>query len=289
MRTFTTLEGNSQRLDGGAMFGNAPKALWSRWVDTDEHNRIALSCRALLVQENDRNILIETGIGAFFSTQLKERYGVVEDNHVLLDSLAAVGLTHEDIDVVVLTHLHFDHAGGLLDVWQEGKEPQLLFPNAMFIIGERHWARARRPHPRDQASFIPSLIELLTASGRVELIRDGRQSPTLGKGWRFRFSDGHTPGLMLPEFDMPDGPVVFPGDLIPGTPWVHLPITMGYDRFPEVLIGEKEALLNDMVADNGRLVFTHDAKIAVARIERDEESGRYRARDTSGNLQRADR
>lgn len=289
MRTFTTLEGNSQRLDGGAMFGNAPKALWSRWVDTDEHNRIALSCRALLVQEDDRNILIETGIGAFFSPQLKERYGVVEDNHVLLDSLAAVGLTHEDIDVVVLTHLHFDHAGGLLNVWQDGEEPQLLFPNATFIIGERHWARARRPHPRDQASFIPTLIELLTASGRVELIRDGQQSPTLGKDWRFRFSDGHTPGLMLPEFDMPDGPVVFPGDLIPGTPWVHLPITMGYDRFPEVLIGEKEALLNDMVADNGRLVFTHDAKIAVARIERDEESGRYRARDTSGNLQRADR
>lgn len=208
MRTFTTLEGNSQRLDGGAMFGNAPKALWSRWVDTDEQNRIALSCRALLVQEDDRNILIETGIGAFFSPQMKERYGVVEDNHVLLDSLKEVGLSHSDIDVVVLTHLHFDHAGGLLTAWEEGKEPELLFPNATFIIGERHWARARRPHPRDQASFIPQLINLLNASGRVELIRDGQQSPTLGKDWRFSFSDGHTPGLMLPEFNMPDGPVV---------------------------------------------------------------------------------
>lgn len=285
MRTFTTLEGNSQRLDGGAMFGNAPKALWSRWVETDEQNRIKLSCRALLVQENDRNILIETGIGAFFSPQLKERYGVVEHSHVLLDSLAAVGLTHEDIDVVVLTHLHFDHAGGLLSAWQDGEEPQLLFPNATFVIGERHWARARRPHPRDQASFIPQLIELLTASGRVELIRDGQRSTTLGKGWRFRFSDGHTPGLMLPEFDMPDGPVVFPGDLIPGSPWLHLPITMGYDRFPETLIEEKEALLNDMVASNGRLVFTHDAQIAVAHVERDEK-GRFGARQAQGNVQR---
>lgn len=285
MRTFTTLEGNSQRLDGGAMFGNAPKALWSRWVDTDEQNRIALSCRALLVQEDDRNILIETGIGAFFSPQMKERYGVVEDNHVLLDSLKEVGLSHTDINVVVLTHLHFDHAGGLLTAWEEGKEPELLFPNATFIIGERHWARARRPHPRDQASFIPQLINLLNASGRVELIRDGQQSPTLGKDWRFSFSDGHTPGLMLPEFNMPDGPVVFPGDLIPGAPWLHLPITMGYDRFPETLIEEKEALLNDMVARNGRLVFTHDKDIAVAYVERDEK-GRYTARLPQGNVRK---
>ena len=275
MRTITTLEGNSQRLDGGAMFGNAPKALWSRWVDADEQNRIALSCRAMLVQEDGRNILVETGIGAFFAPNLKSRYGVVEDRHVLLDSLADVGLTDADIDVVVLTHLHFDHAGGLLSAWQEGQPAQLLFPNATFVTGLRHWQRARRPHPRDQASFIPELLTLLEESGRLELVEDGKKSNTLGPDWRLRFSDGHTPGLMIPIIDMPDGPVVFPGDLIPGAPWVHLPITMGYDRFPETLIEEKEALLDSLIAVNGRLVFTHDPDVAMACVSRDADSGRY--------------
>lgn len=288
MRTFTTLEGNSQRLDGGAMFGNAPKALWSRWADTDEHNRINLSCRALLVQEDDRTILVETGIGAFFEPRLKERYGIVEDHHVLLDSLAEVGLTHEDIDVVVLTHLHFDHAGGLLSAWEEGQPSTLLFPNARFITGQRHWHRAKRPHPRDQASFIPELLKLLESSGRLELIEDGQLSSTLGDSWRFHFSDGHTPGLMMPEFDMPDGPVVFPGDLVPGAAWVHLPITMGYDRFTEALIDEKEGLLDALYDRGGRLIFTHDPQVAIARIDRDDK-GRYQVTDAQGNQKRVSR
>ena len=103
--------GNSQRLDGGAMFGNAPKALWTRWAQPDEENRIPLACRALLIEDGDRKILLETGIGAFFEPRLRERFGVVEGDHVLLSSLSALGLTHQDIDVVVLSHLHFDHAG----------------------------------------------------------------------------------------------------------------------------------------------------------------------------------
>tara|TARA_R110000796_G_scaffold141407_3_gene257769 strand:+ start:9638 stop:10504 length:867 start_codon:yes stop_codon:yes gene_type:complete len=288
MRTFTTLEGNSQRLDGGAMFGNAPKALWSRWADTDEHNRINLSCRALLVQEDDRTILVETGIGAFFEPRLKERYGIVEDHHVLLDSLAEVGLTHEDIDVVVLTHLHFDHAGGLLSAWEKGQPSTLLFPNARFITGQRHWHRAKRPHPRDQASFIPELLKLLESSGRLDLIEDGQLSSTLGDSWRFHFSDGHTPGLMMPEFDMPDGPVVFPGDLVPGAAWVHLPITMGYDRFPEALIDEKEGLLDALYDRGGRLIFTHDPQVAIARIDRDDK-GRYQVTNAQGNQKRISR
>src|SRR5690606_13381695 len=180
MRTLTTLLGNSQKLDGGAMFGNAPKALWQRWMPADEHNRIDLGCRALLVREPGRNILIETGIGAFFSPELKARFGVQEDRHVLLDSLAAEGLSDADIDLVILTHLHFDHAGGLLAAWEEGQPARLLFPHARFLVGRRQWQRARNPHPRDRASYIPELLDLLEASGRLELLDQTGLSSLLG-------------------------------------------------------------------------------------------------------------
>src|SRR5690349_1775474 len=127
MRTITAVLGNSQRLDGGAMFGNAPKALWSRWIPPDELNRIPLACRAMLVNDEGRMVLAETGIGAFFAPELRERYGVVEPGHVLVDNLRSLGLTDADIDVVVLSHLHFDHAGGLLSAWEPDREPRLLF------------------------------------------------------------------------------------------------------------------------------------------------------------------
>lgn len=268
-RTLTTLTGNSQKLDGGAMFGNAPRALWQRWLPADAQNRVALACRALLVREAGRNVLVETGIGAFFSPELKERYGVPESHHVLLDQLGQLGLSDADIDVVVLTHLHFDHAGGLLSAWQEGRPPRLLFPQARFVTGRRQWQRARQPHLRDRASYLPELLDLLDASGRLELLEDGAASATLGSDWRFHVSDGHTPGQLLPEVTMPGGPVVYAGDLIPGVPWVHLPITMGYDRCAEGLIDEKTALLEDLLARHGRLVFTHDPQIALGRLVRD--------------------
>lgn len=273
--------GNSQKLDGGAMFGNAPRAMWEKWSPPDSENRISLACRALLASPiQGKTVLFETGIGAFFEPKLRERYGVQEDRHVLLDSLGEAGFAHEDIDVVVLSHLHFDHAGGLLAPWAEGKPMQLLFPNATYVVGAQHWQRALHPHPRDRASFIPELPGLLQASGRLEIV-DGEYSQVLGDRVRFSYSDGHTPGLMLAEIvgtetadGQPHGGVVFCADLIPGRSWVHVPITMGYDRNAELLIDEKRAFLEDKLARNVHLFFTHDTQCALAQVTRDEK-GRF--------------
>lgn len=276
------------------MFGNVPRALWARWIAPDAEHRIPLACRCLLVEEESgRRVLFETGIGAFFPPKLRERYGVTGDGHVLLASLAALGLTDADIDVVVLSHLHFDHAGGLLSAWSAGAAPTLLFPRARFVVGREAWARALTPHPRDRASFIPELPPLLEASGRLELVegdesavleRDGATGDhrigalCLGPGYRLHGSSGHTPGLLLAEIPSAGGPILFAADLIPGVPWVHLPVTMGYDRCPERLIDEKTALLEDLVARGGRLFFTHDPELAMGRVT--VQDGRYGVGET---------
>jgi glyoxylase-like metal-dependent hydrolase (beta-lactamase superfamily II) len=277
------LLGNSQRLDGGAMFGNAPRAVWKNWLPPDDLGRVDLNCRALLIEHQGIRVLLETGIGNFFSPEKRERFGVVEPNHVLLESLAKRGLSDQDIDVVILSHLHFDHAGGLLASYSEDAVPRLLFPNARFLVSDVAFERAKHPHPRDRASFIPELPGLLEASGRLELIPASAPASTLGPAFTFLTTDGHTPGMLHTTVHGIRERIFFCADLVPGVPWVHLPITMGYDRCAERLVDEKTRLFDRFERDGSWLFFTHDPQVALARIARNGK-GHFAVTETRNQL-----
>ena len=269
------INGNPMRLDGGSMFGNAPKALWERWLPADDRNMIDIGARCMLVKTESAVILFETGPGAYLPPDMRERFQIRDGEHRLLTALAEEGVAHEDITHVVLSHLHFDHAGGLLAQWQEGREGlELLFPNARFIVGRKNYERSARPHFRDRASFIPGLAALLEESGRLDLKQDGDRLNIDGLEIEFRESHGHTPGMLVSWLQAGETSVVFTGDLIPAHPWVSLPITMGYDRFPEGLVDEKKQFLEQAVEENALLVYPHDPEICASYLDRDVKKGR---------------
>ena len=253
------------------MFGNAPRALWTRWCSPDDEGRIPLACRGALVVDGDRKILLETGIGSFFEPRLRERYGVVESEHVLLRSLAALGLGDADIDVVVLSHLHFDHAGGLLAAHESGAGPRLLFPKATFVVGKTAFERAQAPHRRDRASFIAGLPALLEATGRLALVEPGTPHlDFLGQRLRFAETDGHTPGLLHTTVVGAKEQLFFASDLVPAVPWLNTAVTMGYDRFPERLVDEKTSFLTRLAEESAWVAYTHDPTVWMSRVARNE-------------------
>jgi glyoxylase-like metal-dependent hydrolase (beta-lactamase superfamily II) len=182
------------------MFGNAPRMLWQKWLAADEQHRIELACRALLVETAGLKVLCETGIGAFFPPKLAERYGLQTPAvHQLRGNLLHSGCRPEEITHVVLSHLHFDHAGGLLPTFAEIEQGDdtLLFPQAQYVVSQGAWERSLNPHPRDRASFIPGLNEKLLRSGRLLIIPSGQQELPFGKGiFKLLYSSGHTPEHM---------------------------------------------------------------------------------------------
>lgn len=263
------------RLDGGAMFGNAPRALWQRWLAPDDRNMIDIDSRTLLIRTGSENILFETGVGAYLSPEMKKRFQIVEDHHVLLNSLKDIGITHEQITCIVLSHLHFDHAGGLLKKWQaDNKEIELLFPNAAVFVGKENFLRSSNPHLRDRASFIPGLSNLLEKSGRLNFIKDKDGLSFGSVEIEFMKSHGHTPGMMI-SFIKTDGKkILFAGDMAPGHAWVNLPITMGHDRFPEKLIDEKQMVFQKVLDEKAWIFYTHDALYAASKLSFDKEKKR---------------
>ena len=291
----SSVEGNSQWLDGGAMFGNAPRAVWEKWIQPDEKARIPLACRSLLIESGREKILCETGIGCFFEPKLAERYGVGDaSEHKLLVNLKKLGVAPGEITKVILSHLHFDHAGGLLphyDEQQRGNDG-LVFPNAEIIVGREAWERALHPHPRDRASFIPGLTDKILKTGKLKIIESDTfvnktqaSSQTLLNGRiRFEFTHGHTPGHMHTILMGPQHSVFFAGDLVPGRAWIHVPITMGYDRYAEKVIDEKTEVYKEALQEHWMMFFTHDHAVAAASFKL--EGGRYSAAEEWKTLQR---
>jgi len=196
---------------------------------------------------------------------------------VLLSSLARLRLNDADVDRVVLSHLHFDHAGGLLAPFERGKSARLLFPRAEFVVGRSAFERAVRPHPRDRASFIPELPALLQASGRLHIVEnEDAASEHLGDPFSFVQTFGHTPGMLHAVVSGKSARLLFCADLIPGTAWVHVPITMGYDRYPEKLVDEKADLLAEAEREKTVLIYTHDPVVAGSRVLKGK-NGRFEA------------
>ncbi len=279
------LKGNSMKLDGGAMFGNAPKALWSKWMKPDEQNRIEIGSQSLLIVTDRYKILFETGVGAYLSPEMKKRYHVVEDHHVLLKSLNDFGVGHEDITHIILSHLHFDHAGGLLKEWESNDQMiSLLFPNAQMYVGELNFQRAVLPHLRDKASFIEELPQLLEESNHLHLVNGNDRLKLDGIDILFMESHGHTPGMILSYIKGLKHPILFAGDIAPGHAWINLPITMGYDRFPEQLIEEKQEILHRFHKENPWIFYTHDVEYVSSRLTFDESKNRFKPIDLVNDL-----
>ena len=255
-----TLETGFFRLDGGAMFGSVPKPLWSRTNPPDERNRIRLAMRCLLVEGHGRRILVDDGIGDKLSAKLADIYAVDYSEHTLERSLAALGLGVTDVTDVVLTHLHFDHAGG--STRRDGERLVPRLPGAQFHVQRLNLENARRPNLRERASYLAENFEPLEQAG-VLRVADGAAEPW--PGFRLIRADGHTRGQQLVRISGPEGVLYYVADLIPTAAHVRIPFVMGYDVAAIETMAEKKSLLDHAVAEAAWVCLEHDPEVAWGR------------------------
>ena len=257
------IETGNFMLDGGAMFGVVPKALWERTNPSDTKNRIKMAARSLLIEDGDRLILIDTGMG---NKQSDKFFGYYYQfgNFSLDTSLATYGFHRDDITDVFLTHLHFDHCGGSIQ-WNKDKtgyEP--AFKNANFWSNQEHWNWAVSPNPREKASFLKENILPIQESGQLNFITE---NPLQQVGFDVLKMDGHTEKQMLPKISYQGKTIVFVADLLPTIGHIPVPYVMGYDTRPLLTIKEKEAFLTE-AADNQYFLFLeHDAYSEICTVQ----------------------
>jgi glyoxylase-like metal-dependent hydrolase (beta-lactamase superfamily II) len=247
------------KLDGGAMFGVVPKSLWSRTNPADDNNLCSWAMRSLLIEDGNRLILIDTGIGNKQSEKFFSHYFLHGDDS-LDKSLAAKGFSRDDVTDVFLTHLHFDHCGGAIEFNSSKDGFRPAFKNATFWSNEEHWKWATEPNPREKASFLKENILPIQESGQLKFIdRNGDRTLNALEGIDVFFADGHTDAQMLPMINYKGQKIVFMADLLPSTGHVPLPYVMGYDTRPLLTMNEKAAFLKEAADQNYVLFLEHDS------------------------------
>jgi glyoxylase-like metal-dependent hydrolase (beta-lactamase superfamily II) len=271
MRLYTINAGHF-KLDGGAMFGVVPKSMWNKLNPADDNNMCSWAMRCLLIEEGDKRILIDTGMGDKQDQKFFDRYYLHGDD-TLEKSLAAHGFKKDDITDVILTHLHFDHCGGA--IIREGDKLLPAFKNATYWSNEQHWKWATEPNEREKASFLKENILPIQQSGKLKMVNDkwltvnGMRTaesliiPSLS----YKIVDGHTDAMMLPVIQYKDKTIVFVADLLPSPAHIPMPYIMAYDMFPMKTLNEKKLFLNEAEQNNYILFFEHDPEIECCTVK----------------------
>jgi len=256
------------KLDGGAMFGVVPKQIWSKLQTPDEKNLCNWALRCLLIEEGNKLILVDTGIGDKQDEKFFGHY-YLSGNETLGSSLKKSGFNFSDITDVILTHLHFDHCGGAIR--REGDKLVPAFPNAVYWSNEKHWQWATEPNEREKASFLKENIQPISSSGQLQMISIPENGiADFSTGIKLRFVSGHTDSMMLPQISYKGRTIVYMADLIPSASHIPLPYVMAYDMFPLTTLNEKKSFLGEAVENDYTLFFEHDAVNECCKLQQTE-------------------
>ncbi|HLP39640.1 MBL fold metallo-hydrolase [Lacibacter sp.] len=267
------------KLDGGAMFGVVPKVMWNKLNPADENNLCSWAMRCLLIEDGNRLILIDNGIGDKQDEKFLGHYYLHGDD-TLDKSLAKHGFSKDDITDVLLTHLHFDHCGG--SIKREGDKLVPAFKNATFWSNEQHWEWATKPNDREKASFLKENILPIEESGQLKFILPGESqfhqlsSSVFNENMSVRFVNGHTESMMLPQINYNGKTIVYMADLLPAAAHIPIPYVMAYDMFPLTTLNEKKSFLKEAVENDYILFFEHDPKIECCSLQPTEKGVRMK-------------
>jgi glyoxylase-like metal-dependent hydrolase (beta-lactamase superfamily II) len=267
-----TIETGFFKLDGGAMFGVVPKSIWNKLNPADNNNLCTWAMRCLLIEDGNRLILIDNGVGDKQEPKFFSHYYLHgEDN--LDHSLAARGFHRDDVTDVFLTHLHFDHCGA--SIKREGDMLVPSFRNATYWSNEAHWKWATEPNDREKASFLKENMLPIRESGQLKMV-EAREGVDFGENIKIRFASGHTESMMLPQIAYKNRQIVFMADLLPSIAHIPLPYVMAYDTRPLQTLKEKKSFLEDAVANEYILFFEHDPKIECCTLQNTEKGIRQK-------------